>query len=120
MEPKINAVIDAGPLIHLAEIGAIKALDAFSLLTTSRVAEEVRRLPKAINVLDNYGKNLVSALQNGFSFGLGESECIALAKTEKTSVFLTGGLDARTTAKSLTSSSRGLPFQFPLLSAAPQ
>ncbi|HLC93376.1 MAG TPA: nucleic acid-binding protein [archaeon] len=101
MGPKIIAVIDAGPLIHLAEIGALKALEAFSLITPGGVVEEVRSFPGGIKVVDNYDKNLVSALQNEFSLGLGESQCIALAKAEKIVIFLTDDLDARTTALSL-------------------
>src|SRR3989344_1030432 len=101
MGPKIKAVIDAGPIIHLMEIGAERALHVFSLITPSGVVEEVRVMPKGITVVDNYDKNLVSALQNEFSLGLGESECIALAKAEKISIFLTDDLDARTTATSL-------------------
>src|SRR3989344_9564974 len=101
MGPKIKAVIDAGPSLHLVEIGAERALHVFSLITPSGVVEEVRVMPKGITVVDNYDKNLVSALQNEFSLGLGESECIALAKAEKISIFLTDDLDARTTALSL-------------------
>ncbi len=98
MGPKIKAVVDAGPIIHLREVGAEKALSIFSLFTTSGVNEEVRSLPKGVKVLDNYDKNIVSALQNEFSLGLGEGGCIALAKAEGIQLFLTDDLDARTTS----------------------
>jgi len=98
---KVNAVIDAGPLIHLREIGAEKALSIFDLLTTQGVVEEVRSVPEKVKISNNFDKNLVAILQNDFSLGLGECQCIALAKAEKIPLLLTDDLDARTTALSL-------------------
>ncbi|MFH0954987.1 MAG: hypothetical protein V1777_02700 [Candidatus Micrarchaeota archaeon] len=99
MGPKIKAVVDSGPLIHLNEIGAVAALSIFDCVSPPAVQEEVRQIPNFVKIKSGFETDLVQILQNEFALGLGESECIALAKTEKIPLFLTDDLDARTTAE---------------------
>ncbi len=101
MGPKIKAVVDSGPFIHLKEIGAQKALSIFTVLVPPAVTEEIQSLSRTATVNHYFDNNLVQILQNEFGLGLAESQCIALAKAGKISLFLTDDLDARTTAKEL-------------------
>ncbi len=101
MGPKIKAIIDSGPLIHLKEIGAQKALSVFDLSTVGEVLAEVKALPVGVKEKSGFDNNLVQLLQNEFGLGIAEGQCIALAKATGTKIFLTDDLDARTTAISL-------------------
>ncbi len=101
MGPKIKAVCDSGPFIHLSEIGALRSLSAFNIVIPPAVKEETRALSKRIKVHNQFDNNIVQILQNEFGLDLAESQCIALAKTSKISLFLTDDLDARTAAKQL-------------------
>ncbi|VVC00300.1 Uncharacterised protein [uncultured archaeon] len=98
MGPKIKAVTDTGPIIHLREIGAEKALSAFRLLAPPAVSLETK-IPGSVKISRNFDRNIAQILQNEFGIGIAESQCIALAKSEKISIFLTDDLDARTAAK---------------------
>lgn len=101
MGTKIKAVCDTGPIIHLREIGAEKALSIFSIITSPSAKEEVKMLPKKVFVENDFDNDFASFVKNQFDLGLAESQCIALAKSKKIQLFLTDDLDARTTAKSL-------------------
>ena len=98
---KVNAVCNTGPIIHLREIGAEKALSVFSIIVPPAVKEEVKRLPEKITIVNDFDNDFAAFLQNQFALGLAESQCIALCKTKKIPLFLTDDLDARTTAKEL-------------------
>lgn len=100
-------VSDTGPLIHLAEINLIKALDAFqevcvaeeviNELKKNKAKENIFRKIKLINLKPKF-KDVAEILVNKFSLDLGESQSIALALQEKAGYFLTDDLDARTVA----------------------
>ncbi len=101
MGTQVKAVIDSGPLIHLAEIGAEKALSLFSLSAPPAVIDETGAPYVHVRVKSTFDRDLAQILQAKFSLGIAESQCIALAKVEKTPIFLTDDLDARTTAKQM-------------------
>lgn len=105
MESK--AVSDTGPLLHLSEIHLFKALEIFSQIQIPvEVESELRKykvvLPRGIKVTEIHkeSKDRVKILVNQNELDLGEACAIALALQEKTDVFLTDDLDARTVAKS--------------------
>ena len=98
---KVKAVCDSGPLIHLLEIGAIKALSVFSIVVPPEVKNEVKKLPANVSVEHDFDNDFAFFLQNQFDLGLAESQCIALSKTHKIQLFLTDDLDARTASKQL-------------------
>ncbi len=101
MGPKVKAVADSGPIIHLREIGAEKALSVFSVVVPPAVAQEVKGAALHATIDSNFDNNLVQILQNEFNLGLAESQCIALAKARNIQLLLTDDLEARTTAKNL-------------------
>ncbi|MBI4210988.1 MAG: hypothetical protein HY544_05820 [Candidatus Diapherotrites archaeon] len=101
MGPEVKAVADSGPIIHLREIGALKALGIFKIIIPPAVNEEIRGRPPKAAVNAGFDNNLAQILQNEFELALAESQCIALAKAQSIRLFLTDGLDARTTAKEM-------------------
>ncbi|MBI4043926.1 MAG: hypothetical protein HY393_03935 [Candidatus Diapherotrites archaeon] len=101
MGPKVRAVIDAGPIIHLRELGLLRAFNPFELFTVPLVFNEVKVLPSFISVeaaFDGMKADLIAA---ECGLGLAESQCMALAKKKEILLFLTDDLDARTTAEAL-------------------
>ncbi|MBI4143285.1 hypothetical protein HY487_00205 [Candidatus Woesearchaeota archaeon] len=102
-----RVVSDTGPLIHLAEIGLINALDTFqevyvaqeviSELKKNKVKDSAFKKIKVIHLKPKF-KDIAEILVNKFSLDLGESQSIALALQERIEYFLTDDLDARTVA----------------------
>ena len=100
-----KAVSNTGPILHLNEIGLIKALDVFKEVC---IADEVKNelikskisIPKKMNLINlkPQFKDVAEILVNKFSLHLGEAQSIALALQEKADYFLTDDLDARTVA----------------------
>ena len=102
----LKAISNTGPLLHLFEINLLKVLDIFSSLSIPQeVAKELQKnnvpLPKKIQILNllSSSKNTVKVLTNQHNLDLGESCAIALTLQEKTSLFLTDDLDARSVAR---------------------
>ena len=100
-----KAVSNTGPLIHLTEIGLIKALNIFQeVWITGEVKNELIHnkipIPKKIKLMNlkPQFKDVSEILVNKFSLDLGEAQSIALALQEKADYFLTDDLDARTVA----------------------
>lgn len=99
-----KAVSDTGPIIHLNEVGMLKALNIFSeIKIPPEVSHELKDkipLPKKIKIiqLDPKHKNIAKMLAEE-ELDLGESQAISLALQEKISLFLTDDLEARTVAK---------------------
>lgn len=101
-----KAVSNTGPLLHLAEIDLVKALNVFShILIPHEVEHELRKnkivLPSKIKVraLENGFKDKSKLFINQYDLDLGEAEAIALALQERADYFLTDDLDARQVAK---------------------
>jgi predicted nucleic acid-binding protein len=104
------AVIDAGPFIHLHEIGRLSLLGLFeSVLVTFDIVEEcekkgvaVKAIP-AVSVVMLKGKNkdFAKYLVEKYELHVGESTGISLCRQEHVSLFITDDLDARDAAKAL-------------------
>lgn len=101
-----KAVSNTGPLLHLAEINLVKALNVFlHILIPHEVEHELRKnkiaLPSKIKVLalENEFKDKSKLFINQYDLDLGEAEAIALALQERADYFLTDDLDARQVAK---------------------
>lgn len=99
MENKV--VSNTGPILHLAEINLVKALDVFPyMLIPHEVEHELRKnkiaLPSRIKIiaLDSEFKDKAKIFVNQYDLDLGEAEAIALALQEKADCFLTDDLDA--------------------------
>lgn len=106
MRSKLRAVADAGPIIHLSEIGAMKA---FSVLAEVFIPEEVFNETKNLSVpnikkvnLNEKHKDLAKILTSSYNLDLGEAEAISLCMQEGIRLFLTDDMDARTVAKHYT------------------
>lgn len=105
--PDLPAVCDAGPLIHLDEIGYAGLLAGFSpLLAPERVMLEARtfRLPeglplKVVSVSDSARAALLPRLTTRLDPG--EIDALALNRMYPSAVFLTDDLRARAEAKNL-------------------
>lgn len=109
---KRSAICDAGPLIHLDELGRLDFLSGFSLLTIpSTVAKEVEghrsrwrdRIPVEIRVAKpTTSSRQLTALARWLSLDAGETEAIQLldAAPPRT-LFLTDDLAARLAARIL-------------------
>ena len=101
-----SAVADTGPILHLAEIDSLNALDIFSkIFIPDEVHSELRKkevaIPKKIKVvqLKKEFKDKVKILTNQYDLDPGESEAISLFLQEKMNYFLTDDLGARQVAK---------------------
>ncbi|MBI5177610.1 hypothetical protein HY995_06020 [Candidatus Micrarchaeota archaeon] len=98
------AVFDAGPLIHLKEIGALGTLALFTKVVLSgQVRDELLdfSLPKncAVVELDGRAKDMAKIVAESLGLGLGEASAIALAKQKRVRLFFTDDLGARDAAK---------------------
>lgn len=105
---KIEALLDTGPLIHLAELDALDALDDLDLLIPDAVwAEVASHQPRA---LENMGGKLqrvslpslppeLETLAQALSLDRGEVEALALMETHPRAWFLTDDAAARLVAE---------------------
>ena len=104
-----EAVLDAGPLIHLAELDALDVLIDFEILRLpeavwKEVAAHQRSALKYPGLkLQRVAAPLLSVdlrtLAQAFSLNLGETEALALMKNHPTSIFLTDDAAARLAAE---------------------
>jgi predicted nucleic acid-binding protein len=102
-----DAVCDAGPLIHLDEVGQLPLLRQFSPLwvpdSVWRETQMARaRLPDTAELtLVSPAERLRLRLPRRAKLHAGELDCLALCAKHPGAVFLTDDLDARDTAKKL-------------------
>ena len=100
-----TAIFDAGPFIHLQQIGSLEVLTQFrKIIISKQVKDELLGgfpLPKNCIVVGLTGKSkdLTKMTSERYDLGLGESSAIALAKQEGIRLFFTDDLAARETAK---------------------
>lgn len=101
------AVLDAGPIIHLEQIGALRVLD---VIRETKVPEDVSREVRvhgsvppncAVVALAGKSKDLAELLVQRYGLGPGESSAIALAKQEGIPLLFTDDLEAREVALQL-------------------
>ncbi len=107
------AVVDAGPLIHLAEIDALPTLNVFSRLHLPQVVwaetvEQGRVAAEGLADLQLARHSLIPAevaqfvqTQALMTLQLGEQECLLLCKQLAVPILLTDDLAARDAAKRL-------------------
>jgi len=104
-----RAVSDTGPIIHLSEIGRLKALRVAEVLippevqrelTKGKVGAEINKF-KFIRAtsLSKRGNDIASILARRYSLSIGESEAIVLAKEKGINLIFTDDLDARDVAE---------------------
>lgn len=104
MERIKRAVFDAGPLIHLQQVGGLDTLRLFSrIIISEQVVIELRSgftLPKNSSslALNSRSKDLTQLICDRYNLGLGEATAIALAKQEGIRLFFTDDLGARDAA----------------------
>ncbi len=99
------AATDTGPLIHLRQVGYLKALQIVQrLLVSEEVVRELRGdpvLPRncTVRALSGRSKDLVTIIASRFGVGPGESATIAVARQEGVRLVFTDDLEAREVAK---------------------
>ena len=109
--PPANAVCDAGPIIHLDELGSLNLLESFHLLVPQAVWQEVQsHRPSAVKWLKDHCQehagtdplptNLL-ALANVFSLDKGEMEALSIMCHIPGAIFLTDDAAARLAAQQL-------------------
>jgi predicted nucleic acid-binding protein len=109
-EVPFKAVCDAGPIIHLEEIGALYLIEDFhEILIGPAVRDEVQK--KLPNLFVKIGPPFILsphafptdqtliAMCRAFSLGTGESEALALMERDPTAMFLTDDSAARLVAE---------------------
>lgn len=102
-----EAVLEAGPIIHLNQIGRLDVLDVIeNKATTEEVRKEVRQeiIEKSglsVLGLSPESKDRAKHLSNKYSIELGESTTISLCDQEDIDLIFTDDLDARDAAKRL-------------------
>ena len=102
-----EAVLDAGPIIHLNQIERLDVLEVIeNKATTEEVKKEVGQEiveKSGLNVLElsPESKDRAKHLSNKYNIELGESTTISLCDQEDIDLILTDDLDARDTAKRL-------------------
>ncbi|MBI3032273.1 hypothetical protein HYY69_02260 [Candidatus Woesearchaeota archaeon] len=110
MEKIKQAILDAGPYIHLHEISRLNFTDLFEeIFITSEIKEECKRIEEEINKLKNVAeknlttnhKDFAKYLIEGWDLDLGEATGLALCKQEKVKFFFTDDLEARHVGNSL-------------------
>jgi len=105
-------VCDAGPLIHLDELGCLNLLNDFSqVLIPEQVWQEVERLrPKALNqpsfvaqriAVDLSEEAAFQALVQTLALDLGEQAALSLMRAYPEAIFLTDDASARLAAVTL-------------------
>lgn len=103
----VNSIIsNTGPIIHLSEIDAIKAFSIFKNILIPRevMKETIKnrfRVPRSIKVMRLEGKykDYAQLIMDRYSLDSGEAHSIALAFQEKSGLFLTDDIEARTIAE---------------------
>lgn len=86
-------VTDAGPLIHLGQVGRLKVFEAVSRVLVSReVIDEIGSdtlMPKNAQVIesDPTNRDLAGLISGKHGLGLGESSAIALCRQERIPLF---------------------------------
>lgn len=108
-------VVDAGPLIHLEEIGRLSLLKHLShiMIPVSVIEETARHIPRESHrVIEKWANvtivstpksvphTLEAALEKGH-LHRGETDCLTIALEERPLILLTDDLAARTIAKQL-------------------
>ena len=114
MASKIGkAVFDTSPLIHLNEVGLLRVLKLFKVIfIAGEVVEELSKnralhaeVKQVMNIkplqLKSTYKDMSKLMIEKYGIDFAESSSIALSIQEKTGLFITDDLDARTVAKSL-------------------
>jgi predicted nucleic acid-binding protein len=105
-----NAVIDAGPLIHLQEVKYLKLLGTLKkLLTTPEIMQECRRIEHILSKIKNLlevglsgeSKDFAQLVMERYGLDLGEATGLALCKQARIKHFLTDDLEARDVSKAL-------------------
>ena len=102
-----SAVLDSGPLIHLAEIRCFRALRIAEVVVPFAVALEVTRANKPgsqelkdselpLIELTEDEKVLAQRLFHRYGIEVGEAEAIALCISRRYDLFLTDDAEART------------------------
>lgn len=113
-----TAICDAGPLIHLDELGSVDLLTGFGeILVPEQVCVEVvRHRPQALEgIQPSWSKPSVEisrapnfqALMMAFSLGFGEQAALTLMQSHPRAIFLSDDAAARMVAKSLDLRSQG-------------
>jgi predicted nucleic acid-binding protein len=108
---KSDGILDAGPLIHLSELGALDALQGFDrLFVTPTVAEEVKRYRG--EALQFSGLTFITESQldltpdllvmgQAFLLDRGELEALALLQVHPNAIFFTDDSAARLAAEQI-------------------
>ena len=103
MAEKDRAVSDTGPILHLHEINAIKAMDLFSIYVPEEVSEEMIKLRKKrfgiLLMLKPKYKDISKLIAIENFIDIAESQAIALALQERIKLFFTDDLEARNIGK---------------------
>jgi predicted nucleic acid-binding protein len=116
-EPSAIAVCDAGPLIHLDELGSLDLLNGFEeVLIPDQVCDEVaRHRPQALEIAREWqpGRIEISkspkfqALMSAFSLGAGEQAALTMMVSCPEAILLCDDAAARLVAKTLGFRSQG-------------
>jgi predicted nucleic acid-binding protein len=108
---KSDGILDAGPLIHLSELGALDALQGFdNLLVPPTVVEEVKKYRHDALLLS--GLTFISKIQldlapdllamgRAFLLDQGELEALALLQVHPNAIFFTDDSAARLAAEQI-------------------
>lgn len=111
-----DAVVDAGPFIHLHEIELMSLFGLFKRITTSgNILEECHKIRNEIKELKNLdikkltstSKDFTKYLIQKYKIDMGEASGIALCRQENIELFFTDDLEARSTANHLGFEARG-------------
>ncbi|MBI4170566.1 MAG: hypothetical protein HY514_02645 [Candidatus Aenigmarchaeota archaeon] len=107
-----KAISDSGPLIHLAQIGSLKALriikkiyipeEVYNETCSSNFlgSKEIKSLGLIlVKNLDNASKDMAKIIAEEYSLDIGESQCIALASQDNIKLLFTDDLSARVIAE---------------------
>jgi predicted nucleic acid-binding protein len=103
----VKEVLDAGPIIHLNQVGKLSVLEFLDeVYTSDEVAGEVGRdiiesTDIEVKELNPSAKDKAKYISSRNGIELGESTALALAQQVGAGIFFTDDLDARSTAKNL-------------------
>lgn len=105
-----EAVVDAGPFIHVQEIKRLSLFKLFEkIATTKEILEECKKISALLKKLGNLheiplhdkNKDFSKYILERYDLDLGEATGIALCKQENIRLFFTDDLDAREIAHAL-------------------